>query len=291
MSPFHSTYTSLTPMLHPQPPQVTRFSNGVQEWYGETAKGGCFIFPFSPAVNNNNSVLLCRQQRVPEGVGPGFPPRQETGTSVEVLDMKRVEAALATLHEEEDIADAMSGKPPRERRRLPPATAAAAAEQGGGQREGVEPSSTAASGKRAERAGSASVARSCGGEDGESATASETRGAQTVTAAGIAADEHNQASGSATVAVTGRKRRVRDVLAVYRHRGAQLVLEQSRKRHPFRQEGVFCRQDRGEWAGQVTLDVLFTFSWWERSGHILSAVGGHAFRYQQISLDQAGFFA
>ncbi|CAN0545917.1 unnamed protein product, partial [Ectocarpus sp. 8 AP-2014] len=46
---------------------------------------------------------------------------------------------------------------------------------------------------------------------------------------------------------------MRDVLAVYRHRGAQLVLEQSRKRHPFRQDGVFCRQDRGEWAGQVTL--------------------------------------
>ncbi|CBN77134.1 hypothetical protein Esi_0036_0099 [Ectocarpus siliculosus] len=230
--------------------KVTRFSNGVQEWYGEIAKEGCFIFPFSPAINDNNNLSLSRQQRVPEGVGPGFPPRQETGTSVEVLDMKRVEAALATLHEEEDIADAMSGKPPRERRRIPPATAAAAAEQGGGQGEGVGQSSTAASGKRPERTGSASVAASCGGEDGESATASETRDAQAVTGAGIAADESHQASGGGTVEATSRKRRMRDVLAVYRHRGAQLVLEQSRKRHPFRQDGVFCRQDRGEWAGQ-----------------------------------------
>ncbi|CAM9717536.1 unnamed protein product, partial [Ectocarpus sp. 13 AM-2016] len=232
--------------------KVTRFSNGVQEWYGETAKGVCVIFPFSPVINDNN-LSLSRQQRVAEGVGPGFPPRQETGTSVEVLDMKRIEAALATLHEEEDIADAMSGKPPRQRRRLPPATAAAAAEQGSGQGESVGPSSTAACGRRPERTGtgSASVAASYGGEDGGSATANETRGAQTVTGAGIP----TQALGSGTVGATSRKRRMRDVLAVYRHRGAQLVLEQSRKRHPFRQDGVFCRQDRGEWAGQVHMSV------------------------------------
>lgn len=229
----------------------------MQEWYGETAKGGCFIFPFSPAINDNINLLLSRQQRVPEGVGPGFPPRQETGTSVEVLDMERVEVALATLHEEEDIADAMSGKPRRERRRLPPVTAAPAAEQGSSQGEIVGPSSTAASGRRPECTGSANVAASCGGEDGGSATASETRDAQTVTGAGIGEDESNQASGSGTVGATSRKRRMRDVLAVYRHRGAQLVLEQRRKRHPFRQDGVFCRQDRGEWAGQVTLGVLF----------------------------------
>lgn len=237
----------------------------MQEWYGETAKGGCFIFPFSPAVINNNSLSLSHHQRVPEGVGPGFPPRQESGTSVDVLDMNRVEAALATLHEEEDIADAMSGKPPRERRRVPPA--AAAAGQGGGQGGGVE---TSRSGERSELTGGASIVESPGGEDGGSVTASETRGAQTVTAARIAANENNQASGSATVGATGKKRRMRDVLAVYRHRGAQLVLEQSRKRHPFRQDGVFCRQDRGEWAGQVTLDVLFTCFLDERSGRTLS---------------------
>ena len=53
----------------------------------------------------------------------------------------------------------------------------------------------------------------------------------------------------------GKKRRgqeTRNVLAVYKHRGAQLILAQTRALHPFRREGVFCRADRGEWAGQVT---------------------------------------
>eukprot|EP00903_Cladosiphon_okamuranus_P008959 g8573.t1 len=63
------------------------------------------------------------------------------------------------------------------------------------------------------------------------------------------------AAAPAAVGAAGKGRGMRDVMAVYRHRGAQLVLEQSRKRHPFRMDGVFCRQDRGEWSGQVHMSV------------------------------------
>lgn len=174
-----------------------------------------------------------------------------------MLDLKRVEAALAILHEEEDIADAMSGKPPRDRRNQhqPPT------KRGGtqGQEVGVTVAGPPAGGVdgRAECNSTAPAGVGPGGMN-------ETREAQAVTAgraASVGSGKATDAAGAAAAAaaaagVTSKGRKMRDVMAVYRHRGAQLVLEQSRKRHPFRMEGVFCRQDRGEWAGQVTFTSM-----------------------------------
>ena len=234
---------------------MTRFSNGVQEWHGETAKGGRFILPFSSssfACHSNINYISNNAKLVAEGVGPGFPPRQDMGTCVELLDLKRVEAALAILHEEEDIADAMSGKPPRDRRH---------------QRQ----LSTKRGGNQGQLVDTAVVGTPTGAMDGQqsytsepagvgSGVMNETREAQAVAAgrAATAGDGKATRAAAATATaggVTSKGRRMRDVMAVYRHRGAQLVLEQSRKRHPFRMDGVFCRQDRGEWAGQVHMSV------------------------------------
>lgn len=237
--------------------QVTRFSNGVQEWCGETAKGGRFIVPFTPSPfarpsntsnTNNHEAPTLRPKLVPEGVGPGFPLRQDVGTCVDMLDLKRVEAALAILQEEEDIADAMSGKPPRDRR-------------------GHRQLSTKRDGSQGRFVDAAVVDTPAGGLDGRTQSSSsaagsvgpggvnETREAQSVAAGRAATAGTGKAMRAAAVGVTSKGRRMRDVMAVYRHRGAQLVLEQSRKRHPFRMEGVFCRQDRGEWAGQVITNM------------------------------------
>lgn len=241
----------------------------MQEWCGEAAKGGRFIIPFAPAFGEttrshqeprNSGRRQQQQLLVAEGVGPGFPPRQEVGVSVEVLDLGRVETALAILHEEQDIADAMSGKPPRQRpkHQLLPRVADGGG-VGRGTRRGAGSSASEVPGcdssatattvpGRAEKSAGANHSVSSAGT--RSAGGSGARGVQ-ATPAAAAGDENGHAAGAAVGANMGRGRRMRDVLAVYRHRGAQLVLEQSRKRHPFRMSGVFCRQDRGEWAGQV----------------------------------------
>lgn len=241
---------------------MTRFSNGVQEWCGETAKGGRFIVPFTPSAfggprtindisNMSQKVPSCRPKLVPEGVGPGFPPRQDVGTCVEVLDLRRVETALAILHEEEDIADAMSGKPPRDRRNQRQLLT----KRGGSQSQSVDTDVVGPPTGGVDGRSESSSSASAGVGPGDT---NETREAQAV-AAGTAATAGNgqvtHSAAAATVGVTSKGRRMRDVMAVYRHRGAQLVLEQNRKRHPFRMDGVFCRQDRGEWAGQVHMSV------------------------------------
>lgn len=203
--------------------QATRFANDVQEWRGETAKAGRFIFPFCvPPEAVQTSLPIA-----PQGVGPGFEPRIEAGTAVEFLDERRVEAALATLHEEQDIADAMAGLPPRERVNLSKSTPGTRMGDG-------------SSCKRSEGTGNA-LSRGAGG----TAFADEialTKGPRAVD------PEHNSARDRDQ---KGKGDRAREVLAVYKHRGAQLVLAQSRNKHPFRAEGVFCRPDSGEWAGQV----------------------------------------
>jgi len=88
--------------------------------------------------------------------------------------------------------------------------------------------------------------------------------------AAAAASGAAAAAATAPVGVTGKKRRTRDVLAVYRHRGAQLVLQQTRRRHPFRMDGVFCRQDRGEWAGQVKVASSTCRGWQSQIRPVIS---------------------
>lgn len=229
----HSS-TSLTFVLLPNTvmfSQVTRFANGVQAWCGETAQGGQFVIPFLATVSSSPPGYVREEYDhpllTPAGVGPGFEPRREAGTTVDVLDLVRVEEALAVLHEEEDIADAMAGKPPRERN--PPKLNAGGATS-------TVPEGTATTTPREVGGGPAP-----GHEDADIQTARATAGHDKT---GLGSDE-------LVAGARKTKRGLRDVLAVYKHRGAQLVLAQSRKRHPFRQEGVFCRADRGEWAGQV----------------------------------------
>lgn len=161
-------------------------------------------------------------------MGPGFEPRAEAGTAVEILDERRVEAALATLHEEQDIADAMAGLPPRKRVNLAKNTLGIRMGDG-------------SSGKRSE--GTDNVPPRGAGEAAAFTDGIDTKGPQAVNPQDNSARDCDQ---------NGKGGRVREVLAVYKHRGAQLVLAQSRNKHPFRAEGVFCRPDRGEWAGQVT---------------------------------------
>lgn len=232
----------------------------MQEWCGQTASDGRFVIPFHAADNaitattsfgGCNSPLF-----VAAGAGPGVGPRESIGTAIEMLDIKRVEDALAILHEEEDIADAMAGRPPRERkggasgvmrpdsydhddsnvegstaseRNGPEAPAGAGTRVLEGDAVGAGAVPTPPSVDRTENTNNIG-----GSLDLDSPDQTEQRGA--------APNQREQS----------RKRwRIRDVLAVYRHRGAQLVLAQRRKRHPFRMDGVFCRPDRGEWAGQV----------------------------------------
>lgn len=256
---------SLTHLPSPMPTptgQVTRFSNGVQEWCGETAKGGRFILPFAPSSfagpsiidntsNNTNQGLPSRRPKlVPEGVGPGFPPRQDLGTCVEVLDLKRLEVALAILHEEEDIADAMSGKPPRDRRTH---RQLSTTKRGGSHGQCVDTSVAGAPAGGVDGRTENNCSVPAGGGHGGM---NETREAQAASGRAATAGNGKANAAAAAVGVTSKGRRMRDVMAVYRHRGAQLVLEQSRKRHPFRMDGVFCRQDRGEWTGQVTFTAM-----------------------------------
>ncbi|CAM9852836.1 unnamed protein product [Scytosiphon promiscuus] len=249
--------------------KVTRFSNGVQEWCGEAAMGGRFIIPFAQAFNSNSNnqqeprnTARHQQLLTAAGVGPGFPPRQEAGESLEVLDLERVEVALAILHEEQDIADAMSGKPPRRR---PKHQLSSQAANGGGISGGAKGRGDIAA-RDIAYCDSATAATVPVGVDQRadanrgmspsitSAGMSGTRAAE-ATRAKAAGDGTENTTGAASGRGLVRGRRMRDVLAVYRHRGAQLVLEQRRKRHPFRMDGVFCRQDRGEWAGQVHMSV------------------------------------
>lgn len=182
--------------------QVKRFSNDIQEWCGKTAKTGRFIIPFQASSKTRHWTLCNDASR-------GFESRPHVGITVEVLDLRRVEGALAILHREEDIADAMAGKPPR-KRHLGMLT----------RKRQETPISFSAGSPANHTADSKSIGRET---EGLSAKGRERNG-----------------------------RKVREVLAVYKLRGAQLILPQARKPHPYRQDGVFCRQDTGEWAGQVT---------------------------------------
>lgn len=190
-----------------------RFSNDVQEWCGKTAKAGRFIIPFQ-AASKTRHWNICNELT---DADRGFEPRRHVGMTVEVLDLRRVEEALAILHREEDIADAMTGKPPR-------------------------------------KCDLGMLTRKR--EDAASKMSEETP---------ISSSAGSLANHKVDIEDTGREmeglpakgkeksgRKLREVLAVYKQRGAQLILPQARKPHPYRQDGVFCRQDTEEWAGQVT---------------------------------------
>lgn len=168
----------------------------------------------------------------PTGVGPGFKSRQEMGVTVEVLDETRIHAALVMLHQEQDISDAMAGKPPRERRKRGVSSGSASTISKSVDDCGV------VLGQTVPRTPKFPIAGDRGGGG---------KGMEDSVGGSVGASEDQG---------RGKRERTRDVLAVYKHRGAQLVLAQTRKRHPFRQEGVFCRADRGEWAGQVYCCVL-----------------------------------
>lgn len=176
------------------------------------------------------------------------------GTCVEVLDMKRVEAALAILHEEEDIADAMSGNPPRGRRNQRQLSTKRGVSLG--QHVDIAIVGTPPADGVDGRARSNSSAPAGVGPGGMNESREALAGAaERAVTAGSGQAMHAAAAAATAVGAASKARKMRDVMAVYRHRGAQLVLEQSRKRHPFRMDGVFCRQDRGEWAGQVHMSV------------------------------------
>lgn len=222
-------------------PKVTSFSNGVQEWCGKTAQGGHFFFPIQPTISTftraNNFQHNHHPRLVRARKSAGFEPRYEVGTSVDVLDLNRVEDALATLHQEEDIADAMAGRAPQKR------------------------SKTWISGKRKSIDGSrpGSATTIVYGPDVTNTTPGSTPGYKSIAiqAASKIEKENLGISGAMGVKKEGKKQKARNVLAAYKHRGAQLVLAQIRKQHPFRVEGVFCRPDKGEWAGQVTISSNF----------------------------------
>lgn len=222
---------------------MTRFSNGVQEWRGSTSKGGRFVVPYRPTASilsskpltapahGNNPELVLAAGALPEEFGGRW---QDAGTVVETLDLARVEDALATLVEEQDIADAMAGKPPRERHHRN------ASHSG-------NPISN-----RAPIAVAPGVVESANSE-ANTATSAATKGLL-LQAGDMAEREDLRPDGllDGETNESGRKTTKRDVNAVYKHRGAQLVLAQSRNKHPYRVDGMFCRPDRGEWAGQVT---------------------------------------
>lgn len=192
----------------------------MQEWCGDTAIDGRFSVRFQQADPCSKEEENLRSLITATGIGPGFEARHEIGTTVELLDEERVQTALQTLHKEQDIADAMVGNPRRsrkERQKNPRSTSIAPPDA----RERRDPEWVLKGSK--ECSGPCS-----GGGHGNSNESLETDPGRV------------------------KERERRGVLAVYRHRGAQLVLEQTRKQHPFRQEGVFCRANRGEWAGQVT---------------------------------------
>lgn len=180
-----------------------RFSNNVQEWCGKTAKAGRFIIPFESASKTRHWTIRNDANR-------GFKSRPHVGIMVEVLDLRRVEGALTILQREEDIANAMAGKPL--------------------QKHNI--------GMVTRKRGETPISSSAGSSANHTADSKKSIGHE-----------------SADLSVKGRGRNgrtVREVLAVYKQRSAQLILPQARKLHPCRQDGVFCRQDKGEWAGQVT---------------------------------------
>lgn len=215
----------------------------MQEWRGKTSKGGRFIIPYQPTASLPSKPLTApahgsNPNTVPAGVPPEFGGRrQDAGAVVETLDLKRVEDALATLLEEQDIADAMAGRPPRERHHR----------------------WTTDNGRNAAHSGNPNSNRTpMATPSVESATseASATPGhaSKNLLQAGDVAERSDLGPDEllcGEMKQSGRKK-MRDVFAVYKHRGAQLVLAQSRNKHPFRVDGIFCRPDRGEWAGQVT---------------------------------------
>lgn len=188
------------------------------------------------------------------GVPPefGLVPRQDTGTVVETLNLRRVEDALATLVEEQDIADAMAGKPPRERHHHPWI-------KDNDRNAGYSGNPDSGSNYNSNRA---LIAAAPGGVESEASEAGVTLG-HSATTKGLQKTGRNSVAemgdfgpdglNTGEMKINGRnKKKMRDVFAVYKHRGAQLVLAQSRNKHPFRVDGMFCRPDRGEWAGQVT---------------------------------------
>lgn len=214
-------------VLDKRSPQVTRFSNGVQEWSGDTAKEGRFIVPFQPIYPRPGPKSP--STIAPKGLGPGFDARQEVGAKIEILDVERVKTVLEMLRQEQDIADAMAGKPPRQRKKN--------AKTGAG---GASNSVASPAGRKEHR-----TDRSLGDCEGGNLR--------------FPNEQHANDIPMSAGTLSGKKSRTRGVLAVYKHRGAQLVLAQTRKRHPFKQEGVFCRADRGEWAGQVIATSIVNF--------------------------------
>lgn len=232
---------------------MTRFSNGVQEWRGNTSKGGRFVTPYQPTASLLSSKPLAAPAHgnSPQSVFAAEAPheeiggrRQDAGTVVETLDLKRVEDALATLLEEQDIADAMAGKPPRERHhRWTTPNDRNAARNSGNRNSNRTPMVAAPDVVDSVTSGASTT-------PGHSETEN-----QLLLQAGDMAERGSfepDALLDGDTKKSERNRKMREVFAVYKHRGAQLVLAQSRKKHPFRVDGMFCRPDRGEWAGQVT---------------------------------------
>lgn len=231
---------------------MTRFSNGVQEWRGSTSKGGRFVAPYQPTASLISSKPLAAPAygNSPQPVfAAGAPPeeiggrRQDAGTVVETLDLKRVEDALATLLEEQDIADAMAGKPPRERHH----------------RWTTSNDRNAARNSENPNSNRTPMEAAPGVVDSATSGASTTPGHSETKHQLLQAGDMVERGSLEPDGFLGeetkrneRNKKMRDVFAVYKHRGAQLVLAQSRKKHPFRVDGTFCRPDRGEWAGQVT---------------------------------------
>ncbi|CAM9271234.1 unnamed protein product, partial [Discosporangium mesarthrocarpum] len=187
--------------------QVTRFNNGVTEWGGAVAMGGRFPVLLPPNRNPSHDVPV--SLRWDEGMTAS--PRPEQGVVIHVLDSKRVAQALAMVQDEQDIADALEGKPPRER-----STFGLISPRGGDHRQEVEKGGSDKKGEDIE---------------GDVPTTGK--------------EDHNQ---------RGLKEG-RGVMVVYKDRGARLTMPQRREQHPFQQKGVFCRADRGEWAGQVHMSL------------------------------------
>lgn len=214
--------------------QVTRFSNGIQGWCGKTAANGTYIFPLQAAISGSGPKSS--SALVPTGIGPGFEARAGVGIIVETLDKERIKIALGVLQQERDIANAMARKPcGRRRSRRTPDSA-----------ESISDAAVTASHEIGGAIGAKETAQSQWQGD-EARTPFDSSGF--ATAADM--DVEGGGRGEGVAQNTTRK-----VLSVYRSRGAQLLLAQTRNRHPFRQEGVFCRADRGEWAGQVGLCAI-----------------------------------
>lgn len=200
-------------------------------------KGDRFLLAFKEAVDSVDGKSILEVE--PTGIGPGFGSREVLGTVVEVVDERRVYDALKVLGQEQDIADAMIGKSPRLRQveRLCHISSQGAL---AASKPDLRESLSRSTGHVRE-----------GNQRGDNQQ--ENHGALKHDSGDVVA------GGSAAEKATSKASR--RVFAVYKHRGAQLVLAQTRNRHPWRRDGVFCRADRGEWAGQVSSLHLLDACW------------------------------